>query len=201
VAQFPIKLNLEAGYYLLSTGIRYSDGTALSRLEFFNIKPTQTLTKDMILRKLTPRDAENYGQIDLDYSLIINNKNFKISDLTKENKLIVCFIEPSREPTKHLLKDIKALKTEFEQWGGNMLFVVPEDKAALDFRFEQWGMPRQAVCIEDKESAWFNNILQSSKQYFRDNYPVVYIIDKEGNIVFKAEGYRIGTGELLYQSL
>jgi hypothetical protein len=201
VAHFPVKLNLEAGYYLLSTGIRYSDGTALSRLEFFNISPNQSLTKDVTLRKLIPREAENYGKIDLEYILSINNKDVKISDLTKNNKLILCFIEPSREPTKHLFNDIKALKKEFEQWGGNMLFVLPEENAALDFNFEEWKLPKQAICIEDKGSTWFNNIIQGTKQYFRDNYPLVYIIDREGNIVFKTEGYRIGTGELLYRSL
>ena len=37
VAKFPVKLELEAGYYLISTGSRYSDGEVLSRVEFFNI--------------------------------------------------------------------------------------------------------------------------------------------------------------------
>ena len=36
--------------------------------------------------------------------------------------------------------------------------------------------------------------------YFRDDYPVVFLINPDGTIVFKSEGYRIGTGELILKS-
>ncbi|MDR1345875.1 MAG: transglutaminase-like domain-containing protein [Bacteroidales bacterium] len=200
VTQFPITLQLEAGYYMLSTGMRYSDGVTLSRLEFFNIDPNQNITKNVILRKLDPRN-QSYGAIDLNYALWIDNSYLKISELVKEKAMIVCFIEPSREPTKHLFKDIKALKHEFEQWGGTILFVASEDKATINSNFASWGFPRNALYVEDKKGAWFANILTSTDQYFRDNYPVVYIVSSTGELIFKSEGYRIGTGELIYRSL
>jgi hypothetical protein len=185
---------------MLSTGMRYSDGVTLSRLEFFNIDPNQNTNKNLILRKLEPRD-QSYGVIDLNYALQINNSYVKISELVKEKAMTVCFIEPSREPTKHLFKEIKALKHEFEQWGGTILFVMSEDKAAPDFNFASWGFPKNTLCVEDREGAWFSNIITSTDQYFRDNYPVVYIVTPEGELSFKSEGYRIGTGELIHRSL
>ncbi|MDR1113424.1 MAG: hypothetical protein LBL18_06685, partial [Bacteroidales bacterium] len=200
ITQFPITLQLEAGYYMLSTGMRYSDGVTLSCLEFFNIDPNQNTTKDLIFKKLEPRN-QSYGTIDLNYALWTNNSYLKISELIKEKAMIVCFIEPSREPTQHLFKDIKALKHEFEQWGETILFVTSEDKAAIDFNFASWGFPRNTLCIEDKEGTWFASILASTDQYFRDNYPVVYIVTPTGELIFKSEGYRIGTGELIYRSL
>ncbi|MEG1556733.1 MAG: hypothetical protein RR356_08430, partial [Bacteroidales bacterium] len=200
VKKFPVVLELEAGYYMISTGIRYSDGTTLSRLDFFNLPANQTVKKEMVIRKLEPR-KEFYGTIDLNYKIPMNHRDVKLADLVKDRKMVVCFIDPTREPTKHLLKEIGQLKNQFEKWGGRMFFAVPTEKIAPDFNFSTWNLPQQAFYMEDKNGAWFNQIMTSTDQYFRDNYPVVFIVNKEGDLEFKTEGYRIGTGELIFKSL
>ncbi len=199
VAQFPFTLELESGYYLLSTGNRYSDGTTLSRLEFFNIRPNQETTKELIIRDLVQRN-EVYGTIDTDFKIKQGKKKTKVADLLNGTQALVCFIDPTREPTKHLLKDIATLKKEFEKWGHPIVFVVSTEKNAPDFRFQAWGLPKHAVLVEDVDGQWFENIITSTDQYFRDNFPVVFLINPDGQIVFKSEGYRIGTGELILRS-
>ena len=188
VENFPCTLTLEAGYYLLSTGNRYSDGTALSHLEFFNIKPNQATRKSLIIRDLV-KCSENYGKIRNADNIVVDGK-----------QTLVCFIDPTREPTKHLLKDIATLRSEFESNGMPLLFVIPEGKAAPDFNFKAWGLPKQSVLIQDKGNQWFKDILSSADLYFRDDYPVVFLVNPDGTIVFKSEGYRIGTGELILKS-
>lgn len=199
VENFPFSLTLEAGYYLLSTGNRYSDGTALSHLEFFNIKPNQETKKNLIIRDLVKR-TESHGQIRTDYKIEVNGKKTSIAKLMNGKQTLVCFIDPTREPTKHLLKELATLRSEFENWGHSILFIVPEGKNAPDFNFKSWNLPKQSMLIQDKENQWFNEIITSTDQYFRDNYPVIYLINTDGTIVFRSEGYRIGTGELILKS-
>jgi hypothetical protein len=55
--------------------------------------------------------------------------------------------------------------------------------------------------MEDKNNEWMRAMLKDTDQYFRDNYPLVFIVNKDGSLIFKTEGYRIGTGELIYKSL
>ena len=62
VSSFPITLELEQGYYMLSTGNRYTDGTALSRIEFFGIMPGETTSKELIIRNLE-ESTDDYGQL------------------------------------------------------------------------------------------------------------------------------------------
>ncbi|MDL2297153.1 redoxin domain-containing protein, partial [Bacteroidales bacterium OttesenSCG-928-E04] len=201
MSSFPVTLELEPGYYLLTLGNRYFDGDVLSRLEFFNIAAYQTVTKDVTPRPLEPRDM-NYGSIDMNYQLDLNGTQKNISDLTNGKALIVCFIDPSREPTTHLLRDIGEYKQQFDKWGGNMLFVIPSEKETSSFNPQKWNLPKTATIFVDQESAWMNNIFKSTNQLeFKDNYPAVYIIEPNGKVIFKSEGYRIGTGELLYKSL
>ena len=199
VENFPFTLTLEAGYYLLSTGNRYSDGTALSHLEFFNIEPNQEVKKQLVIRDLVKR-TEDHGKIRTDYKINVNGKKSAVSELMKGQQSLVCFIDPTREPTKHLLKELGTLRNDFEKWGRPVIFVIPEGKAAPDFNFKAWNLPKQSILIQDKGNQWFNEILTSTDQYFRDDYPVVYLINADGAIVFRSEGYRIGTGELLLKS-
>lgn len=199
VASFPITLPLEAGYYMLSTGNRYSDGAVRSRLEFFNIAPNQTVKKEIILLPLTPRD-ESYGKIDMTFKPE-QSKEKTVADYVAGKQLVVCFIDPNREPTRHLFKDISSLKSKFEQWGGVLLFVIPSDKRSEIFKASDWNLPSNSVFIYDEDSQWISNIVTSTNQSFSDNYPLVYIVNTGGELVFKSEGYRIGTGELIYKSL
>ncbi|MDR2084435.1 MAG: transglutaminase domain-containing protein [Bacteroidales bacterium] len=200
ITHSPVVLDLESGYYILSTGNRYSDGTVLSKLEFFNIPANKTIVKDVELRKLIPR-SEFYGTIDMNYVLNLPDSDITVKELIGNKNAVVCFIDPNREPTKHLFKDIIAYKNPFEQWNGTMLFVIPTEKRTADFKPSNWNLPKQSIFIYDENSNWMNNILTTTEQEFRDNYPLVYIITPEGKLIFKTEGYRIGTGELIYKSL
>lgn len=200
VANFPARLILEQGYYLISTGNRYHDGTTLSKVEFFNIKAGETIQKPIELRELTPRN-ESYGFIELNHEIDVAGNKIQVADLAKNNKLILCFIDPTREPTKHLFKDIAAIKTQFDQWGGNFLFVIPSDKYTVDFDSKKWNLPKNSMFSIDENASWMDSILTTTNQEFRENYPLVFIVDQQGELVFKTEGYRIGTGELLFKSL
>ena len=200
ISDFPAVLELESGYYMLSTGSRYSNGKVLSSLHFFDILPDKTTEKNILLRELIPI-KEYYGNIDLEYIISLNENNIAVKDFIGNENVIVCFIDPNREPTKHLLKDIAAYKQQFEKWNGKMLFVISSEKQTTDFKIKDWNLPAKSQFITDNNSQWMNNILLSTKQEFRDDYPLVYIITPKGELIFKSEGYRIGVGELLYKSL
>lgn len=201
-SKFPVTLELEPGYYLLTTGNRYFNGDVLARLEFFNISADQTITKPIELRPLD-NDQTKYGTVDMNYKLNLSDgKRQSIKELANGKELIVCFIDPTREPTKHLLKDIELFKSQFDGRGGNILFITPSDKKTNDFNPAKWNLPANSIFTIDENLSWMNIVLKDIEiTEFKDNYPLVIIISPEGTVTFKSEGYRIGTGELLYKSL
>lgn len=200
VADFPVKLELEEGYYMLSTGNRYSDGETLSHLVFFNIKADETTEKQIIIRPLKPRVNELYGQIKDDTKIEIDGKMQNIKDFAKDKPLILGFIDPNREPTKHTLKEFGNMRTNYENWGGNIIMVVPPEKLTEPFSATKWNLPKQTIIATDNNGL-MDKILTDTKQQYRDNPPLIFIIDSKGQITFRTEGYRIGTAELIYKSL
>jgi hypothetical protein len=200
VATFPITLELEQGYYMLSTGNRYTDGTALSRIEFFYIWPNKTTKKKLIIRSLDEQITD-LGHLDLQYKPSEFQGKKTVKDIAKGHPLLLSFIDPSREPSKHLLKDIASHTDEFEKENYSIVFVLPNDKNVPDFNFKKWKLPTQSILIEDSGNQWLNNVITHTKSSFSDNFPLVIFADKDGNILFKSEGYRIGTGSQILQKM
>ncbi|MBR5984409.1 MAG: transglutaminase domain-containing protein [Bacteroidales bacterium] len=200
VAEFPIKLDLEEGYYMLSTGNRYSDGEVLSHLEFFNIKHGETIEREVKIRPLVQREKAFYGFISDNTQIEHNGKPLNIKDLAKEKPLVLCFIDPVREPTKHTLKEFGAMRESYEKWNGNILMVIPSEKLTEPFSAEKWNLPKQTIVTTDTNGL-LEKILADTKQQYNDNPPLIFLIDKNGKIFFRSDGYRIGTAELIFKSL
>ncbi|MBR3946168.1 MAG: hypothetical protein IKJ56_03600, partial [Bacteroidales bacterium] len=200
VAKFPVELELEEGYYMLSTGNRYSDGEVLSHLEFFNIKQGETMEREVKIRPLVQREKEFYGFISSDSQIEVDGKTINLNDLTKEKPLVLCFIDPIREPTKHNLKEFGAMRETYEKWGGNILMAVPAEKLTEPFSAEKWNLPKQTIVTTDTNGL-MEKILTDTKQQFNDNLPLIFIVETNGKITFRSDGYRIGTAELIYKSI
>ena len=105
MASFPATISLEPGTYCLSTGNRYPDGTVRSRMEFFQVKAGERLTKEIILLPLVPQTA-NLGELPKlpeGFELI---DGVPLADYAGNTGCILAFLGPHREPAKHLVKEI-----------------------------------------------------------------------------------------------
>ncbi len=200
MADFPATIELDPGYYMLSTGNRYSDGVVLSRLEFFTVEAGKTVTKSIVIRDLVPRD-QIFGTIDLKQPLFGTLQGKNMESVMGAKKMVLCFIDPTREPTRHLFKDMASLKKEFESWGGAILFVIPSSKNTGNFQFEKWGLPKQSQIIVDEQSAFLKKLLKDTQLEFKEEYPLLLIINEKGELTSKSEGYRIGAGEMILKGL
>jgi hypothetical protein len=153
-----------------------------------------------VIRPLEARAGQSYGYIAENTKATIDGNEVALVQLAKEKPLVLCFIDPNREPTRHTLKELGALKAVFEKWGGNILMVIPKDKLTQPFDKKHWNLPKNTLVTTD-DNGLLAKILSDTKQYFRDNYPLIFIMDGKRQLVFKSEGYRIGTAELVYKTL
>jgi hypothetical protein len=94
-----------------------------------------------------------------------------------------------------------SLKSQFESWGGSIIFVIPSTKNTGDFHFEKWNLPKQSTFIVDEGSKFMNKLLKDTKQEFKEEFPLLFIINEQGDIILKSEGYRIGAGEMMLKEL
>ena len=198
----PATINLASGYYRLVTGNRMNNGNVLARTTYFNLKPGTTETQIVELRPLIMK-PEVLGTIDMNLTLsTLNGKKVTLKELAGDKGLVLSLLDPSREPSRHVMVDIPLLKESFETWNGGMAYLVQDDMhtAALSSENNPF-LPKQSVFGKDDNRLLVNAIVKSTKTTFENNFPLIAVITPGGEIIFLSEGYRIGIGENLIKTI
>lgn len=206
VDSLPFTLELESGHYLLSTGRRYNDGTVLSRLDFFELKPNDNLHKNLVFKDLTIQNR-NLGKLTTQHisfgKTAYFNKDFNWK-ADNGKMMLFCFLDPTREPTKHLLKDLSDKKVEFEKLSSQLDIVLESEKPCPDFNLEQWNLPSQIVFrnYDAAGTRLMKEVLPPQiTAGLNSNYPLVVLVGEDGSILFVSKGYNIGTPDLILQEV
>lgn len=199
--EFPAKISLVPGYYLLLTGNRRNDGSVLTRSEYFNVKDGEEITKTIILEQFA-KNTEIAGIIELNTDVIdIDGIKLNLKDIAKDKGIIIAFINPANEPTRHVMSDIPQLKTDFDKWGGRFMFVVPENIVQNKFSKSMYNnLPDNSSFVIDNNKL-FPLIYNSTANKTEPQLPYVLYINQDGEITYSSAGYRIGISEGLLKAV
>ncbi|PKP19118.1 MAG: hypothetical protein CVU05_12030 [Bacteroidetes bacterium HGW-Bacteroidetes-21] len=195
-------LQLAPGNYLFVTGNRLKDGTVLSDLVFFEAVEGSSIEIPVSLRQ-TEVSVESYEVPDLKISQVFkygSDEKIAMDNALGKKGMLLVFIDPDKEPSKHVIQDISTVTKEFERWGGALLFVLSPDQLTQTFNPGKFvGLPLQRKFVVDKDNLLMKEMSRVAGKNLQSDYPVVCLISPEGKILFLTSGYRIGTGNEILQ--
>ena len=192
VTDFTDELILAPGSYLLVTGNR-TDSKILSILTFFELSEGEHKTVEVKIRKDIP-GGRIIGKIDLKEIVSLIDKPAVNPERIIENGVVVLWIAPESEPTRHVLNDFQRLKKDLDSWDGYFLFLTDPSAKWGGFTNEELKkMP--AKIFHGNDNAVLNRAFKSFDPPVM--LPFVILADRNGNIRYASSGYRIGTGEQL----
>lgn len=191
----PRRIPLDPGTYMLTTGNRDEGGNVMASLSFLELKPGEDLQVNVTLPAFTDY-AQEGGNINLDENITdLSGANLRLDSMA-ENGLVMVWIEPGREPTRHFLNDLPRLKQEFDNWGGQFIFLTDPARTTGAFDPESvTGRPEKTLFAVDLKLELMSALLGTGSSV--KPQPVVLYCDKNGKVVFFSEGYRIGTARRL----
>ena len=195
VANFPYTLKVDPGYYRLMIGSRANDGSVFVHTEYFELKENVRQTVNILIPE-TEGKLLVKGIIDMNSIVFLNGgSKTTLKELSKGKGLILCFLDPGKEPSKHILQDFPTVQTALDQWGGGVLFMVPDDKESSAFDISAFkGLPSHAALGSDRQRELLHSSINALQLDFKDNFPVTLYLSSNGGILFSSVGYRIGTG-------
>jgi len=200
VTDFKDELALAPGHYMLVTGNRINDSKILSTLSFFELKENEHKAIDIKLRKdVSP--VEILGTIDLNIKISLPDKSGITLKSIADKGIVLAWIDPDKEPTEHIFNDLPLLKSELDSWGGYFIFLSNQSEESNDFKLESIkGLPANSLYSVDIDSKILKEITKSV--LLSDiHFPFLVLTDKNGNIILKSEGYRIGIGEQILKKI
>ncbi len=114
-------LELEEGYYMLTSGTRLADGSVLSHNEFFTVTAGETTQVPLVMRK-----AENQlsvlGTMDADRFLPQTGRGYYMLAVLGERD----------EPSVHARRQLETLQPVLAQWGRPVLIEADADGSILE---------------------------------------------------------------------
>lgn len=199
LSDLPGRIALDPGTYMLTTGNRDEFGNVMASVSFLELRPGQDLPLKVSLRRL-PESGLTGEVIALDRTVQTHSgEKVSLSSLA-EKGLVLIWMEPGREPTRHILNELPDLKTGFDSWGGWFIFLTDPARSPEEFTQESvTGTPGKTLFAIDNKLELMTSLLggESSARPF----PVVLCCNSKGEILFSSEGYRIGTGRQILKKI
>ena len=213
---------LEEGRYLLVSGNRLSSGTVPVSMVFVDVVAGQETVCDLVLRSsenevpvIGSFDAETkFRPVELaksEYGDVIAEEakpETSLLSVIGRGHYALAILEPGKEPTNHVLRDLAVASEKLEAWGRPIVLLCSDEKAMHRLQVEmsegRYGiLPSTIVLGLDANGAVQKGIEKGLKvgpesaSGAPSRLPLVILADSFNRVFFLSEGYTIGLGEQL----
>jgi len=200
---------LETGRYLLVSGNRLSSGAVPVTMTFFEVVEGKETVLPLVLRS-GEGEVPVIGQFDAETKFVPveAKESASLLSLTGRGYYALALLEPGKEPTNHVLRDLAAAKTQLEAWGRPIVLVCSTETAMHRLQVEmsegRYGtLPGTIILGLDQDGAVQKGIEKGMKAGPESaagqpsRFPLVILADSFNRVFFFSEGYTIGLGEQL----
>lgn len=186
---------VEAGAYRLTTGIRLKDGTAKVRFVYFTVNAGDT-TEVVLSYRENEVDIPVLGKLAPGSILtLLDGSEVELEELLGSEGAIAAWIEPEREPTKHLIRELCELAEPLDKLGIPIVLMIGDME--WNAAFDPAGYPKlpvRTVFVRDSSYASLSGFNLKPAAY-EAGYPHLFVLDTQYQIRYMASGYKIGTGK------
>lgn len=193
---------MDPGEYMMVTGQRLADGGVLSNVSFFNVVAGDTVTVPLKVRQ-DDTAVQVIGSFDAEtiYHDAADAKDKSVLSTTGRGYYVLGILKPNNEPTNHALRDIAAVAPELEKWGRKLvlLYDSEESLAKADSEIIK-SLPATAVLGTDKDGRAANALIESLKLTPSER-PIFVIADTFNRVVYVSQGYTIGLGNTIIDTI
>ncbi len=206
-SEFEKSVEVLPGSYRMITGNRLDDGTVLVRMTVFSVQPGETAQVALIFRQ-TESSALVLGTVPEEFTFTLAGGSVRsLREVSLERGMVAAWIKPDKEPSRHLLRELRELSKELEAWGGPVFLCVCDDMqeypvAGDIFAAEIYrGLPKQACFGMDIGSEGLNALTSMLQEKPGTDFPLVVVIDPERQIRYLSTGYKLGIGTEVVKTL
>ena len=182
--------SLDTGYYLLTSGNRLSDGSALVHLSFFNIEEGRTLRLPLFLRDAA-EGLSVLGTMDPEAPFLPDGATQPRSllDATGRGYFLLAVLGSKDEPTSHAVREMSAAAADINAWGRPVVLLGQTRPEGLV----------NAIPGSDPDGRIRAMLAAAGNP--GDTLPLVALCDSFGRIVYLSKGYNTSLAADLRRAL
>jgi len=182
---FDRAIELDCGYYMLTSGTRIEGGTVLSRVSFFKIEESKTSEVELVLRKKSDEmkvigkiNSETIKQIDHLFELKGISEQWQTKGL-----FLLGFLNANHEPSNHVIRIIFGKK-----WNIPVLLMFKSQAELEKYQNDTFPQAPDKVIVTIAPAGMIQHII-NNLELKKENMPLIILGDKEGHIFYISQGY------------
>lgn len=186
---------VEPGAYRLTTGIRLKDGAVRVRFIYFTVRAGDT-TEVVLTYRETMVDIPVLGKLAPGSLLTrLDGSEVALEALLGSEGAIAAWIEPEREPTKHLIRELGELAEPLDKLGLPIVLLIGDTEWNASFDPAAYPkLPVRTLFLRDSSYASLSGFIPNPAAH-EAGYPHLFVLDNQDQIRYSASGYKIGTGK------
>ena len=197
-SMFNKPLDLECGQYLLVTGQRKADGGVLASMKIITIG--EGLNRDSLTVRHDPTAIEVLGSFNSENIYLPEGAATvkSILSTTGRGYYVLGIVKHGHEPSNHALRDISAARAALERCGRPIVMLYECGNASagdIDVT-----LPSTMTCGTDNTGAIRAELTENLKLK-ETELPIFVIADTFNRVVFVSQGYTIGLGDKIAETL
>ncbi|WP_258205308.1 transglutaminase domain-containing protein [Paenibacillus radicibacter] len=191
---------VEVGAYRLTTAVRLTDGTVQVRFTYFVVKADEETQVALTFRQTTIT-APVLGTMDVNHTFSqLDGTTASLRELAGETGAVVAWIEPEREPSKHLIREMSELSEPLAQMGARSIFVIGDEEWSSSFDAARYPkLPPNAIFVRDSSYAALTKFVAQPSSGV--GYPHLFVVDGQDQVRYLNSGYKLGAGREALQAL
>ncbi|KIL41980.1 transglutaminase [Gordoniibacillus kamchatkensis] len=186
---------VEPGAYRLTSGIRLKDGTVKVRFAYFTVPAGEQTDVTLTYRRMAV-DIPVLGTFDQDGTLaLLDGTSKTVGDLIGSEGAIAAWIEPEREPSKHLFRELSEAAEALDKAGVPVVLVIGDSQRTASFQPAHYPkLPARTVFARDASCASLPDFVRKPPAH-EAGFPHLFVLDGEHRIRYTSSGYKIGVGK------
>ncbi|MCH5352680.1 MAG: hypothetical protein J1E06_04350 [Acutalibacter sp.] len=197
-----LTFSLPPGTYRVLTANRLPNGNQLARQLEFSLCAGEIRQIDLNFRQgkntdfLTARALPPFSLQDREGREILSAKLLERHPIS-----LLFWLEVGREPTEHILNELREAAVSFSQWNCGLHFIL------VSAEQEQDPTLQKALALLPNHHLWQGDFRDTVSMLARrmfvepDKLPLILLADRQGNGLYGCAGYNVGTGSLLLRLL
>ena len=189
-------VELEEGYYMLSTGNRMASGSILSYNTTFRMEKGRETNVELIIRSAQEQIGV-IGSMDAEKLYLPEGEATERSLLSTSGRgyFIVAVVGTTDEPTNHAIRGISSIGEDLNKWGRPIIILSRSKEDASKFNREPFvGLkPYYGIDVDEK----VGRMLCAGCNSTSNQLPIIAICDTFGRVVYFSQGYNTSIAEQL----
>lgn len=190
------EVELDEGYYMLSTGNRMANGSILSYNTTFRIEKDKTTSVDLVICPAQDQIGV-IGSMDAEKLYLPEGEQAERSLLSTTGRgyFLVAVMGTTDEPTNHAMRGIGSISDVLNKWQRPIVILSRSKEDSEKLNREPLGALKPYYGIDVNEKV--GKMLCAGCNSTSNQLPIIAICDTFGRVVYFSQGYNTSIGEQL----